>query len=265
MTTGQHHEFLRAEYLTTDPKVQRPLDERRAQRMALDFIPGAIGSIVVSRRADGTNVIIDGAHRTRASVIANHSKPLPCVVHNGLSKAEEAALFLRLNDTRQPQAISKYLVSVVEGNKEALALEAILASHGWRVDASDQPGNLAAIDALRRVYRNAGGVLPDGQYDEITDRVITIITRAWERDSKSANAAILLGLAQLLGRFGGTVDADKLVKEMAQTRPLILVGKAKALRDIQNGVIPAAMAKVLSGMHNNHRRINLLPEWVWTH
>jgi len=54
-----------------------------------------------------------------------------------------------------------------------------------------------------------------------------------------------------------------LVSEMQATRPGIVIGKAKALRDSQGGTLPAAAAKVLVGMHNRKRRTNLLPDWVW--
>lgn len=37
----------------------------------------------------------------------------------------------------------------------------------------------------------------------------------------------------------------------------------KVLRDVQGGTVPAALAKILAGMHNKKRRTNLLPEWVW--
>jgi hypothetical protein len=50
---------------------------------------------------------------------------------------------------------------------------------------------------------------------------------------------------------------------LADTRPGVLIGRSKALRDLQGGTIAAAMAKTLVGLYNKRRRTNLLPEWVW--
>jgi hypothetical protein len=72
-----------------------------------------------------------------------------------------------------------------------------------------------------------------------------------------------LAVAQIYGRFESGVDTKKLVTEMAQTRPDVLIGKARALAAVQGGTVPAAMAKILAGMHNSRRRTNVLPEWVW--
>lgn len=72
------------------------------------------------------------------------------------------------------------------------------------------------------------------------------------------------GVGLLLARFGREVDQRKLSNEMAKTRPLTVVGRARVIKDSQGGTLPAAMAKVLHGMHNHGRRTNRLPEWVWT-
>ena len=108
---------------------------------------------------------------------------------------------------------------------------------------------------------------PDGQLLDGRNRVracrVLGIQPTRRVFGKSTNGHILLAVAQLYGRFEAGVDTKKLVTEMAQTRPDVLIGKARALNAVQGGTVPAAMAKILAGMHNSRRRTNLLPEWVW--
>lgn len=251
--------------LIIDPNIQRVegIDQRRVDKMAADFTPAALGVITVSERRDGSLVVLDGMHRTATCRQANYDRPITAEVFTGLTIEDEAGLFLRLNSGKNPTAISKFLVRVQMGDPIAVDLTDILSAHGWKVMISQDPGNLVAVDALERVYRNGGGTVSDGANHELTDRVIEIVTAAWEHDQGGVNQHMLLAVAQLVGRFGAALDTVKLVTEMQQTRPGVLIGKAKTLRDVQGGTVPAALAKILAGMHNKKRRTNLLPEWVW--
>ena len=260
------HRKVNVADLTVDPRpgLQRVegLDRRRVARMAADFRPHALGSITVSERADGTLVVLDGMHRAEVCRSVGHDK-VPAHVYTGLTVAQEAELFHLLNQTKQPSAISRFLARVTLGDQAAVEMSEILAAHGWRVGTAPEPGNLASVEAMERVYRSASGALPKGTHPEILDQTITILTAAWEHDTTSVQGAMLEGVAQVLGRFGSQADVEKLVAEMSDTRPAVLIGKAKALRDVQGGTVPGALAKILVNAHNKRRRTNLLPEWVW--
>jgi hypothetical protein len=60
------------------------------------------------------------------------------------------------------------------------------------------------------------------------------------------------------------VDMAKLVTEMAATSggPLVLCGRAKALREMSGGRIGDAMATNFVNMLNKGRRTNRLPSWM---
>jgi hypothetical protein len=240
------------------------VSQPRVNRIAADFNPLALGTITVSERADGTLILIDGAHRTAGARQAGFTGRIPAEVITGLTHEGEAQLFLLLNDTRTPSAVTKFLTSVVKGDTAAVEMNQILTGYGWRVEQASTPGCISAATAIERVYRSAGGTLPDGLHYDVLDRTIEILTAAWEHDSKGMNASLLLGLAQLIGRFGRSVDTKKLVLELQGTRPGIIVGRGRTLTAAQGGTVPSAIAKILTGMHNNKRRTNILPEWVWT-
>lgn len=239
------------------------IDQRRVTAMAKDFRPLAVGVITVSERKDGSLMVIDGMHRTAAARLAGYQGLLQAQVFTGLTIADEAELFCYLNTGKMPSALSRFHAQVLMGDPEATDITAILKRHGWTVSPDFRPGNVAAIQAVERVYRNGGGVLTEGAHPQLLERVIETLTIAWEWDSKSVDASMLLAIAQLFGRCGASVDTKKLIAELSGTRPAVLIGHARTLKDAQGGTVPAALAKILVGRLNKGRRTNILPEWVW--
>jgi len=251
--------------LTVDPAVQRleGVDQRRVDKMASDFQDFGLGVITASQREDGRLIVLDGMHRVTLCRQVGHVGMLWAEVFVGLTIAEEAEIFYIRNTGKLPSALTRFSARVTMGDKVAIAISNLVGEHGWKIAPCADPGYIVAIEATERLYRNGGGTVPEGEHPDLLSRVIEIVTIAWEWDQSSVNQHMLLGLGQVIGRFGAGVDTKKLLTEMQDTRPGVLVGKAKSLRDIQGGSVPAAMAKILVGMHNKKRRTNLLPEWVW--
>jgi len=245
--------------LSVDPQVQRPEDGVRVASIAGDFEPEALGVIHVSKRNDGTHHIIDGQHRIAAlKVIGRADKPVTCVLWEGLSRAEEAAMFRRLNNTRQVQILDRFRVRIVEGDPIACELAGLLHAHGWSIRKSGARGSFFAVSALENVYRAR-----DGGDRETCDSLIRIATAAWGHDSNALRAEVVSGMGALL-RKHPRLDMPKLVTELAKLEggPLGLIGKAKALRDIRGGRVSDAMAEILVNLINKRRQgANRLPEW----
>lgn len=256
---------LSLDVLVIDPLVQRVegVDQTRVDKMATNFQAHQLGVFVVSQRSDGRCVVLDGMHRLTLCRQVGYTAMVNTEVFTDLTIADEAALFLGRNNAKMPSAISKFHARVLMGEVEANEIHDIAAEHQWQIAANADPGHIAAIDALERVYRNGGGTVPEGRHPELLSRTLEILTAAWEWDVKSVHQSMLLAVAQLIGRFGSAVDTKKLIEEMQQTRPNVVLGRGKTMRDLQGGSLPAALAKILAGMHNRKRRTNLLPEWVW--
>jgi len=251
--------------LTIAPEVQRleGLDQLRVNKIAPKFDPSLLGEFVISERPDGRYVVLDGMHRLALCRQVGHSDLVNCIVFSDLSGADEATIALGYNDKKLVSAITTFDWRVKAGDKIANSIATIAKDHQWQIGISNSTGYIAAVSALERVYRNGGGTVPEGEHPELLNRVLEILTIAWEWDGKSVDAAMLLAVAQLIGRLGASVDTKKLVAEMQDTRPGVLIGRAKTLRDAQGGSLPAALAKILVSLHNKKRRTNLLPEWVW--
>ena len=265
MSVTSHHKTVSLDDISVDLRVQRVegVDQRRVDKIAADFNPLALGTITLSQRSNGALICLDGRHRQAGARKAGYVGFINAEVISGLTIQQEAELFLLLNATKTPSAISKFLVRVVKGDPIAVEIDTIIKAHGWHAAAQVGPGVITAVDALERVYVSGGGTVASSAHPELLDRTLEILTAAWERDQAAVQSSLLLAVAQLIGRFGHSLDTKKLVTEMQSTRPGVLVGKGKNLRDLQGGTVPAALAKILAGMHNKKRRTNLLPEWVW--
>ena len=248
-----------------DQRVQRTEgpDQRRVDKMASMFNPDALGVLILSEREDGTLVCLDGMHRCLGARKAGYTELMEAKVLTGLTLPQEASLFLLYNDKKDPSSVSKFNARVVAEYPVAQNIDRIVRSHGWKVSASSHPGCLSAIDKVENVYRTGAGSVANGEHPDILDKTLTIITAAWGYDQHGVHQAMLGAVAQVIGRFGATVDSNKMVAEMAGTRPEVLIGRARALAGIQGGSIAAALAKILAGMHNHRRRTNLLPDWSW--
>src|SRR5690606_25145225 len=127
--------------LTVDLRVQRALDRRKVNRIAAELNPDAIGMICVSKRPDGTYVIIDGQHRVEALKITGAANTtVLCEVFNDLTLADEAAMFRWRNNTTQPHYIDRFRVRLVEGDGDVRAIVDILHKYGWRLPDHGQIG-----------------------------------------------------------------------------------------------------------------------------
>lgn len=250
---------IAAQQLIVDHSVQRSLDSGRVHRMAVDYQANAIGAIVVNHRTDGTFHVVDGQHRVAATLAAGYGdKELTCLVYHGLSKAEEAGMFRRLNNSRAVQALDKFRVRVVEGEQVAVLLNNILARNGWTVAQSKDDGAFAAVSAFENLYRTTVD-----QPAQVCDLLLQVITSAWSHNADGVRAEIVSGVGAVLARHHNEIDLAKVTHELAEFSGGArgLIGKARSLRDIRGGRIGDAMAEIVIGLVNKNRRVNRLPAW----
>ena len=125
--------YVNPKDLVVDRSIQRALNARWASKISGKFNPDSVGALTISVRKDGSQVVIDGQHRTAAALSAGYTGKLPAVAYSGLSREEEAALFITLNSTQKVMPIDRFLVRTVEKDKAAVALNRLLNLYGWQV------------------------------------------------------------------------------------------------------------------------------------
>ncbi|MFF2424473.1 DUF6551 family protein [Streptomyces mirabilis] len=191
--------------LNIDPQAQRTLNERRAQNIADNMVREAIGSVIVSERADGDLYIVDGQHRWRACALAG----IPTImaeVHHGLTQAQEAILFLIKNrESHKPRPVDEYHVGLTGGVPLFVDTDRILKKHELALGSTSTNGVGAVSGVLQIVDRYGAPVF---------DRTLTVAEDAWDRSAETWDGMLLGGIGMFLGRWGDLVDDKELARKI---------------------------------------------------
>jgi hypothetical protein len=243
ITTGS----FPASRLKIDPEVQRVcgFSPVHVTRIRNEWSPNAAGRITISKRADGTLVVIDGMHRLQA---APDGYVFRCDVHEGLTFEEECDLFRRLNQAKRVSAFDDFDKGVKAGDPECVAVNEIVEQHGLRVSNTHSDGTVAAVSALRDVYRKGGTAA--------LDRALGIAVGAWGKRSESTDGQIIAGLGKITGAFNGELDDAALVKKLSKYPggPTALIGSARGLRSLRPGSVATHVATIVLDVYNHGRR-----------
>jgi hypothetical protein len=257
-------QYIAAGDLVVHPKAQRSLRQPDAEKIADTWNAAKLGTLTVVRMENGQLAIVDGQHRHKGALLKyGRSVKLPCLVHEKTSLAEDADLFIGLNDSRRVQATDLFNARVVRRDETAVTINDILARHGWIVRQGSSAGTIAAIGAFEKVFDGIGVTKGKSRAD-LVEATIATITGAWSHDPTGVNAAIVQGLGAMHARFGPQIDRGKLSRNLAGVRPVEIVASARSIRDAQRGTLGAAAARVMVGIYNNRARTGRLPEWTWT-
>ena len=137
-----------------DYRYQRELDQRRVKAMTEAYDPHRVGVPVVSKRTDGTSAVADGQHRLAAATAAGHADvPLLMEIHEGLTLAQEAGLFLQLNGGRTAVgAIDKYKARLEHQEPVAMEIRDILHRQKCKIVRGRQRYGVSAVEAVEYAY-----------------------------------------------------------------------------------------------------------------
>lgn len=241
----------------TVPTYQRAINDRSLRNIASNFNPAALGAITISKRGDGTLAIIDGRHRNAAALEVGHPE-LFAIQYEGLTLAEEAALFLELNATRQVTATDKFKASVQAESEHHVLMDAIIRSRGWVVSAGKGRATIAAVVAIEQIFNHDG----DG---ELLANVLDVITTAWpERPSDAVAASMLKGTAKVLTRYGESVKRNTLIDKLRKATPATIIGEANGYKAALNCSADIGVARALVNRYNKSMRTGQIEEWIWT-
>lgn len=256
---------LHAKEFSLDLKVQRALNEARADAMADNFQPHALGLLTASKRTDGHIYVLDGSHRVSAARKASYDGLLAVRLFENLTLQEEAQMFLTLNNSRAVQAIDRFKVRITQGEPVASGINKVLKTYGLHVDWANNEslGVISAIGALEKVYAGAG-VREKGQYPELVDKTIRTLHRAYgdKADRAVYSKIILEGMGIFIATFGNQIDYDRLVYILQGTSARQIAVQTRAMRDakIRGGQLGNNAAAVLHRLYNNRHRPKL-PEF----
>lgn len=245
-------EWIPFNAMVRDPRIQRNPINTRVKRLASEFDPDGTGIVTLSLRDDNKYYVLDGQHRQLAALAAGYgTTKAKCQVYRNLTLAEEAHLFLVLNDARAVTGFDKFNVGLIAEDPRALAIDQTVRKHGWRISRQTRDGEIRCIGVVEELHKS--GLLDDA---------LATVTAAWGTRVSGVDAAILAGVAAVLGRYNGEVDHASLVHKLSKYRggPTALLGNARGLRDLKSGMtVSRAVAEVIVDSYNKSRRSGALP------
>lgn len=196
------------------------------KEIAEDYDPALVGTLIASERNNRSKIdlaLIDG--QTRWTGARRRDEPaLPALIYEGLTRAQEADLFARLQTKRRGITTPiRFRAQVAAKSPKAIAINAAVEKIGWRI--TNEPGSVRAVVALEKIY-NRG--------PEALERVLRIILAAWpdEPVPEVTHNNILRGLDQFLhGRYAQEdIDEGHLVSRLSTVTPGTLRLRADHIR-----------------------------------
>lgn len=253
--------------LVIDPQIQRGENKGLINGIAREYDNDAAGVITVSVReivdpdtGEKSEILslVDGQQRTRAAIRAGYTEKVAAMIHRGLSRAEEAELFRRLNFRRSVSAISLFKTAIVEGNEDVLNIVAALDD--LDIPFSSSKGFTAVAVAQRLVKRKAG--LYHFRWALVTVRAI------YDTDGKGNvyDGRVIEAFARFHEAYEASIKEDELrSKLLKQPGGLAgLIGHAETIRAGAGGPMLGNLiqALVVRYNHNKHKDgRNKLPDW----
>lgn len=246
-------QWITVNELTLDPTYQRAIDKGFVNRCVKNFNPEAVGHLVVSRRSDGTVVVVDGQHRTEIMKrVGWGDQRVECQVHDNLTVEQEAALFDLLNTKRSVTPTDRFRARLVAGDPASNDIAAIVERSGLAVP------QVRAVGVLQNIYGSNGSSNP-----ALLERTLGVTTGAWGPTDDAVMGPVMNGVAAVLGRYDNLDDA-KLTSRLAKSpggAPALL-GAARAMKGVRFGTMRDCVASVIVDRYNVGLRSGALPAWT---
>lgn len=244
--------------IVIDHRVQRAkLNPAKINNMVANFFAPALGTVVLSRRSNGTYVALDGWHRTEACKLhPGAPSVIDARVFEDLTLQQEARLFRLLNNRTSMHIVDLFNVQAVEGDGWARKVIEIVESFGGKV----RTDSFAAVKAAQRIVERPNG------FDLFT-RALDVISDSWTTaDKKSLDGRIVEGLAVFL-EYYDAYDVDerhlkKNLKDLGADGAKQIIDLALPYHQARGGRVATAVCDVLVTKYNKGRTgARRLPEY----
>lgn len=273
------YDQVRAGDLVVDHQVQRDhLNRSKLNNMRAEYKRRGLGTLVVSERANGEIVIIDGQHRwTVVCEVEGEDHPLDCKIYTGLTLADEAELFVLTNKNQQAaNPLDLHKANVTRGDVVAVTVAKAALSQGWMIGtgrrSGDGVGYIAAVKVLEDLY-HMGEEWFDGGGAPLIEDTLSVVTEAWGHDdAKAVNQYILKAVGTFIVAVRKWVDESERgddyfdLEHLSANIKANVKGGAKGWLDAMRGIaegseltLQDAMRASLYRMYNKGLRSNKLP------
>jgi len=213
---GAYIDALDVEQLFVDHSYQRPADLGRARHLAQQWDRRLAGVIEVSDRGEGAQpryAVIDGQHRLEAARLCDPRPALVASIHEGLTVSDEARLFDRLNrERRRPSTWDHWRARKSSGDRQVLAIEAVVAKLDLRIDPGPREGNVRCTATLEKLAALGG--------TELVAETLQLISDVWDVTLDAYDAPIVHAIGLIQHHLRGRIDPHRLVDTLMGVTPL---------------------------------------------
>jgi hypothetical protein len=226
-------ELIDVRDMFVDEGYQRPLTTF-VDKIKRKFDPALFGTVVLSRRErprredkrEKFYAVMDGQTRKVAveelvddGELDVRLVRVPAIVYFGLTRAEEASLFARLQKERRGIAsYHRFRAALVANEKEPKAIHKIVTGIGYEIGV--EPTKVSAVAALEKTYRRS---------PELLERTMLILFEAWG-ERHVPKGEVIRGMGSFLEK-AGDVDDSRLARRLSTVTPADLARRASALRE----------------------------------
>lgn len=206
--------WIQAQELQVHPMAQRDLVpaklKRLIQTMDLDSV-GILHGVEYDIPGKGSHIwIIDGQHRHRALLeLGMGDWEVQVVIHTDVTnEARASMLFLRLNDRAPVRTLDKFKAEVAAGVEDAVGALQVVQKRGLKVGVATTDGWIACVEALKKTWAKDQGATLGASLDTALS--------AWGMTLAAVEGSIVQGLAEVYGRYNGTMDRPSLIKRLSK-------------------------------------------------
>ena len=235
--------WLRLDELTIPHEYQKDLDPAWVRFLVGHFDDSRLLIIVVSRRPDGSLVVVDGQHRVFA-LRELGIQVVRAIVYEGLSPVEEANLFEDLNRNRKaPNVFDLFRAKVAGERPDAIAITAIAAEFGYTFHRGGAVAHsIQAVGAVEAIYRQGGS--------DLLRSVLRVTSGPWAGSIEGVEGQMLRGIAMFLRAYMAdpAFSFDHLMARLAHRHPLDILQAARRIAietgraGATNGYMPYVLA-----------------------
>jgi hypothetical protein len=228
-----------------DDTYQRPLDQSRARKVADAWDRRMAGIIEVSDRGENISpryAVIDGQHRWAAADYAQIGV-LVANVHTGLTVADEARLFDRLNrERRRITTWDHWHARQAAGEPNVVAIAKVVEDLGLAINPSPTNGNVRCVATLEKLQQLGG--------TDLVRASLEVVVEVWGRDLTGFDAPIVHGIGLCLHYLASDLDTARLCESLIDVVPRQVKSRAVGLRDLTTGTMPKLVAIAVITLYN---------------
>lgn len=240
------------QFTYVDPKAikidgyQRDLEESRAQKIAEGFNPHLFDPIVLSKRKNGNMYIIDGQHRMIAAIMAKIDK-IPARVHLGLTREQEANLFVDAQLERKPiRAFDRFKAKLIAKDPIFVGINTVAEKGGFEIaphSASNSPRRLRCITLLVAIYKKAG----KDHFQRLVD-VLSGLSKS--KETGHTNDMFIRPLHRVLLLYGSKVSVPHMVKAFEKVSIEKIVWKAIRTSKVRGSRCVDKLMEIIRTVYN---------------